>query len=199
MKTTWKTAAALGMAFCLAVVTQAFAQENEKSITERVAQKVAGGQQVCLASKVQGMTVKDKANQNVGQIQDLVIDQSGQVKFLAIAAQEGATDTPAARRQPGQPGQPQLGGAANQNQKLTLIPFEQAQFHEGETATQNYVSLNLDKDRITQAPSFTRMELTAKGQEAQWMSRVKQFYGNETGAARPDFNPNEEKKPEERE
>ena len=196
MRKTWKMATALGTAFGLLLVAQAFAQEKEgESIKKQLVQKVAGQQKVCLASKVHGMNVKDKANQNLGQIQDLVIDQTGQVQYLAIAAQEGAAD-----RLPGQPprrtpGQPGARAGADQNQKLTLIPFEAAQFHEGETAAQAYVSLNLDKDRITQAPSFTRTQLTAQGQEAQWMSRVDQFFGRQKGeSARPDLNRTEEKK-----
>jgi hypothetical protein len=73
--------------------------------------------------------------------------------------------------------------------KLTLVPFDACVFHEGETEAQNYVSVNLDKDRIGQAPTFTVQQLSAQGQQAQWMSQVDQFFEREkTGAARPDLN-----------
>ncbi len=72
---------------------------------------------------------------------------------------------------------------------MTLVPFESVEFHEGETEAQNYVSLNIDKDRFTQAPSFTAQQLTAQAGQGQWMSQVDTFFEREkSGAARPDLN-----------
>jgi hypothetical protein len=40
-----------------------------------------------------------------------------------------------------------------------------------------------------QAPSFTRQQLTAQAQQAQWMSQVDKFFNREAGgAARPNLN-----------
>jgi hypothetical protein len=203
MKRTWKTACALSCALCLLVVTQALGQATQTRNPdrgERALDKAAGQQKICLASKVTKMMVKDKANQPIGQIQDLVIDESGQVKYLAISAQADAAaiDRSQPRTTPGappdRPGEQlnkgtQTTGRTLAGSKLTLVPFDAVQFHEGETEAQNYVSLNLDKDRISQAPSFTAQQLTAQGQQAQWMSQVDQFFEREkTGAARPDLN-----------
>lgn len=206
MKRTWKTACALSCALCLLVVTQALGQATQtrnQERGERALDKAAGQQKVCLASKVTKMMVKDKANQPLGQIQDLVIDESGQVQYLAISTQAdaAATDRLQPRTTPGappdRPGEQlnKAAGTQTRNQasalggKLTLVPFDAVQFHEGETEAQNYVSLNIDKDRISQAPSFTAQQLTAQGQQSQWMSQVDQFFEREkTGAARPDLN-----------
>jgi hypothetical protein len=202
MKNTWKTACALCSAVCLLVVTQALGQVTQPrnpAQKEALGRADAGQQKICLASKVTKMMVKDSANGAIGQIQDLVIDETGQVQYLAISAQDAAaTDrlqprsTPGARanEQPGaQPAGRTEAPARNLTAKLTLVPFDAVQFHEGETEAQNYVSLSIDKDRFSQAPSFTVQQLTAQGQQATWMAQVDQFFGREkSGAARPDLN-----------
>jgi len=181
-----------------------------------------GQQKFHLASKLTKMNVKDSTNQSIGQIQDLLIDDSGQVQYIAITAQGAAAanerlqprtpgaqsnqpgtrseDQPSARpdqpgARPGQPGarlQPGAGAsdvAEARMSKVTLVPYDAVEFHEGETAAQAYVILNIDKDRFTQAPTFTAQQLTAQGQQAQWMSQVDQFFDREkSGAARPDLN-----------
>jgi hypothetical protein len=191
MKTTWKKLCVAGTVMGVLAVTQAFGQatqvgQQQKSLIERA----AGTQKVCLATKALGMTVKDKANQNVGQVRDLVIDESGQVQYLAIASQEREATiqrNPAEPKTDREPGQALREIAANT--KLTLVPYEAAQFHEEAIPTQSYVSLNLDKDRLMQAPSFTRQQLTAQAQQAQWMSQVDKFFNREAGgAARPNLN-----------
>ncbi len=203
MRMTWKATCGMAMAMSLFVVVQAYSQvgqarnQREQNPLER---RAAGQHQLNLASKLLDMSVKDKANQTIGQIQDLVIDESGQVQYLAVStqSQDARTGVPGARQpqprtprtttQPGQAG-------ADQNEKLTLIPFELAQIHEGQTPTQNYASVNLDKDKITQAPSFTRTQLTMGGQQAQWMSQVDKFFNRQKGnVARPNLNDREERK-----
>jgi sporulation protein YlmC with PRC-barrel domain len=196
MKRTWKTAYVFGTALSLLVVTQAFGQVRQPGQEDSAQRRQAGQQQagqktICLASKLTEMQVKDKSNQALGKIEDLVIDQDGQVQYLAINthAQAGAArQQPGARTQPGQPGQPgQRAGQAGQ--KLTLVPFDAVEIHSGETEAQNYVSLNIDKDKLSQAPSFTEQQLTSQAGQAQWMSQVDQFFDREKeGAARPDLN-----------
>lgn len=209
MKTTWKKACAFSTALCLLAVTQAMGQvrqpgDQDNALQRRDAtQQRSGQQKFALASKMTNMSVKDKSNQNIGQIQDLLIDQDGKVQYLAISTQGQAgagTTSPATRSQPGQtpgartqPGQTpgaRTGQQADPNAKLVLVPFDAVELHTGETATQNYVSLkDIDKDRLSQAPSFTRQQLTSQQQQAQWMSQVDQFFDREkSGAARPDLN-----------
>ncbi len=206
MKTTFRNAFVVGSALSLLVGMQIFAQKTQPTKDRNLTQRTAGQHKFCLASKVEGMTVKDKANQEVGKIQDLLIDQSGQVQYLAIATQgqqdpternaatNNATERNVAR------GNAAGRNAADKNAKLTLVPFEAAQFHDGQIQSQNYVTLNLDKDRLMQAPSFTAQQLAAQGQQSQWMSQVDQFFNREGGAsARPNLNRDQDriKKPEE--
>ncbi len=184
MRMTWKSTGGVAMVLSLCLVTQAYSQVGQQARERNPLQgKAAGQQKVCLATKIEGMTVKDKENQSIGTIQDLVIDESGQVQYLAVNPREqaaGGTRTP--RTQPGRAG-------VDQNVKLTLIPFELAQFHEGETQAQNYASVNLDKDRIMQAPSFTRTQLASQAQQSQWMSQVDKFFDRQKGnVARPNLN-----------
>jgi len=213
MKRTWKTASALSTALCLLVVTQAMGQITQprnpgKALQRGAAEREAAtGQKFSLASKLTKMTVKDSANQSIGQIQDLLIDDSGQVEYVAIAIQDAAatdrlqprtpgarpdqpgarSDQPAVRPQPGATTRGELAGA--QVGKVTLVPFEAVQFHQGDAEAQAYVILSIDKDRFTQAPTFTVQQLTTQGQQTQWMSQVNQFFEREkSGAARPDLN-----------
>lgn len=197
MKNTWKMACVVSTALCLLTVTQAMGQATQKRNQDNAVERTPASQQkVCLASKVTKMMVKDKGNQPIGQIQDLVIDESGQVQYLAIAAQghAGTSNRSQPERTPGartdkQPGDQARNPVGNQTAKLTLVPFDAVQFHEGENEAQNYASLNIDQDRFTQAPAFTSQQLTAQAQQAQWMSQVDQFFEREkNGAARPDLN-----------
>ncbi len=98
MKNTWKTACVLSSALSLLLVTGAMGQATQTR-EGALKRQPAGQQKICLASKVTKMMVKDKANQPLGQIQDLVIDESGQVQYVAISAQGGAAATD--RLQPG--------------------------------------------------------------------------------------------------
>jgi sporulation protein YlmC with PRC-barrel domain len=217
MMKTWKTACALSSAVCLLVVTQAMGQltqprnPGQGALERGAAQREATGQKFNLASKLTKMNVKDSANQTIGQIQDLLIDETGQVQYVAIAVQGAAADrlqprTPGARsdqpavrpEQPGaRPEQPsaRLQPGAREEvadarmSKITLVPFESVEFHDGATAAQAYVMLSIDKDRFTQAPTFTVQQITAQGGQATWMTQVDQFFERDkSGAARPDLN-----------
>ena len=193
MRTTWKMACVLGMTLGLLTATQAMGQVKQPGQEDRLGQKQADQKKICLASKVTGMTVKDQSNQQCGKIQDLVIDESGQVQYLAISTEASATGSEKPARTPGQqPGQ----AGADVNAKLTLVPFEAAEFHEGEISSQNYVSLkNIDKDKLAQAPTFTAEQLASQSQQAQWMAEVDRFYDRQkSGAARPDL---KDEKPDE--
>jgi len=234
MKNTWKTACALSSAVCLLVVTQALGQvtqprnAGQATLEREGADRGAAGQKKFnLASKLTKMNVKDSANQTIGQIQDLLIDQSGQVQYVAIAVSDAATgsdrlqprtpgarsdqpgarsDQPGARsgqsdansdqpgRRSGQPGARLQPGTTNDvagihASKVTLVPFDAVEFHDGATAAQAYVMLNIDRDRFSQAPTFTVQQLTMQGSQTTWMSQVDQFFERDSsGAARPDLN-----------
>jgi sporulation protein YlmC with PRC-barrel domain len=178
------------------------AQERARQRAQQATGAQAGQGQVCLASKLQEMTVKDQAGQEFGKIQDLVIDSQGQVRYLAIAKQAGgqqAAQPQAGQRRPGaeepeeraqqQAQQPAARGQhqAGQAGQLTLIPWEVAQIHEGTTPQQSYVTLKIEAERLQQAPTFTAQQLTSKEGQQQWMAQVNQFFGQLRGAARPEF------------
>jgi hypothetical protein len=178
------------------VVTQALGQATVPRTQKQPGlerEAAAGAQKFNLASKLTKMTVKDSANQSIGQIQDLLIDDSGQVQYVAIVVQgaAGATDrlqprTPGARSD--QPAARTQTEAAVQSGKVTLVPYEAVQFHAGDAEAQAYVLLSIDKDRFSQAPTFTVQQITT-GQQAQWMTQVDTFFEREkSGAARPDLN-----------
>lgn len=180
-------------------------EQAESRLRQRAGQAIAqaGQGQFCLASKLEEMTVKDQSGQAYGQVKDLVIDQQGQVRYLAISkgaghqagqrpgaaeqAQERAQQQAERAQQPAERAQQQAGRAQQQSGQLTLIPWEVAKIHEGTTPEQAYVSLNIEAERLQQAPSFTEQQLTSKEGQQQWMAQVNQFFGQLRGAARPEF------------
>lgn len=83
------------------------------------------------ASKLIGMNVKSTQNQNLGKIEDLVIDhESGRVAYAVLSA----------------------GGFFGIGDKLIAIPFEALSLQKG---AENLV-VNMDKQRLEQAPGFTK-------------------------------------------
>jgi hypothetical protein len=195
-------AAALGavlLSSAWAQETQTQREQAETRLRQRAGQAIAKAAEgrICLASKLQEMTVKDQSGKEFGKVQDLVIGQQGQVRYLAIAKQAAQ---PQAGQRPGATDQPQQPAArgqqpAGQAGQLTLVPWDVAEFHEGATPAESYVSLNIEAERLQQAPSFTEQQLTSKEGQQQWLAQVIQFYGRLRGAARPEF---ERQQPEQR-
>jgi hypothetical protein len=113
----WKPITVLSAGVGLLLICQAVAQETRTQAQQRQTQQAAaeGHHKVCLASKLNGVAVKDKSDQAIGKIQDLVIDSQGQVLYLAIAAQAGVgAQGVQLQRQPAQQAQQQNQQAANQ-------------------------------------------------------------------------------------
>ncbi len=212
MRKIWAIGAVLGLAMVTQVYAQLGQQEEQRARDDRA---VAGAHKFCLASQVKGMTVTDKGNQPCGQIQDLAIDQTGRVQYLAIdlrhdAANADATDVDAADRPRSRPTADERRAARGEanvedaNAKLTLVPFELCRFHDAKGArdaeSQGFVSLNIEQARLAEAPTFTRQQLEMIGRQPQLISKVDNYFVRDTsGAARPDFNQRRQQQEQERE
>ena len=97
-----------GNGLSLFMVTQAYSQgtspatkgkKSARTQSRRPTQSLPG-------HELTGMTVKDKANQSIGQIQDLVIDESGQVQYLAVNTHVAGREPARPELQQPQPGRP---------------------------------------------------------------------------------------------
>jgi sporulation protein YlmC with PRC-barrel domain len=83
------------------------------------------------ASKLIGMQVRNTKNETLGKINDLVIDQkSGKVAYVAMS----------------------IGGVLGVGDKLVAVPFEAFTPNQG----QDGLMLNIDKQRLQQAPGFSQ-------------------------------------------
>lgn len=185
---------------------------------QRQAHSQTGEKQFCLSTELIGMSVKAQGEEEVGQVQNLIINREGQVQYLAVSTSgQGQSDRATSRipgqqqgqpgqqdragqerpglERPGQAGQERPGAAQNRAQaqgaggQLTLVPWEMAELHSGATPDQSYVTLNIEKDRLTSAPSFSQQQLTSEQGQAQIVAQVDQFFQirERRGAARPEL------------
>lgn len=152
-------------------------QQGERASTQQ--------KEFCLASKVIGMHVKAKGEEQVGEIRNLVINRDGQVQYLAVST-SGADKPRAQILKPDRSAQDRTAAATG---KLTLVPWQLVKMHEGETAEQTYAAIDIEKDRLMEAPSFTEQQLTASTGQMQLTAQVDQFFNVRTqrGAARPEL------------
>lgn len=175
-------------------------QQRQQQLQQRQqAQRQTSQKEFCLASDVIGMHVKAKGDEQVGEIKNLLINEQGQVKYLAVKTSHATTaatdrDRPATEARETPPAeilqqreQQRTGDATADSGKLTLVPWELAKMHEGESAAQSYVMIDIEKERLTSAPSFTEQQLTARTGQMQLTAQVDQFFNvrSQRGAARP--------------
>jgi len=180
-------------------------QRQELRQARRQSSDRQGQKEFTLASKVIGMQVKAKGDEAIGEIRNLLINEDGQVEYLAVstsaAGGTAASATPSAQiiqpdRTPQADRAPQAdrrseGAAATATAggKLTLIPWDVVKLQQGEAAGQGFVMVEIEKDRLMTAPSFSEQQLTAQSGDTQWTTQVDQFFNvrSQRGAARPEL------------
>jgi len=189
-----------GAALIVAGLTVAQEPDAQRSArqqrqAQQQAHRQAGEKQFCLSTELIGMPVKAEGEEEAGQIQNLIISSEGQVQYLAVSTEaQGRLD-----RQPEQPGElprtgkdrsgARRGRAGAAGGQLVLVPWQLAKFHAGETPGQQYVSVNIEKDRLMSAPSFTQQQLSSAQEQDQIMAQVNEFFNirQRRGAARPEL------------
>jgi sporulation protein YlmC with PRC-barrel domain len=106
-------------------------------------------------SKIVGLSVKNEKNEDLGKIEDLVIDENGQVRYAAIS----------------------FGGFLGFNNKLFAVPFKALHIKHDPGSSSHYVQVNnVNKAYLEQAegfpsdkwPTFTDEE-TNKKIDAYWL------------------------------
>lgn len=102
------------------------------------------------AKDIIGSTVENPAKQNIGEVEDVIIDfQTGRILFLAVSA----------------------GGFLGVGDKLVAVP--PGQFHMG---TNGKLVLNTTEERLKNAPQFDKSNWPNLGDPA-WASKVYGYYG----------------------
>ena len=99
-----------------------------------------------MAGSLIGRTVRNSAGENLGKVEDLVIDPStGAISFAVLS----------------------FGGLLGVGDKLVAIPWSALELSSG----RDYVLLNVDKNVLVHAPSFDRNHWPDTSDPA-WRSRV---------------------------
>ena len=94
---------------------------------------VAGASAVTFrSSKLVGMNVKNSKNQDLGKIEDLVIDERGHVRYAAIS----------------------FGGFLGFNNKYFAVPWRSLKVKHDTSSNAHYVELNVTKEYLDAAQGF---------------------------------------------
>ncbi len=83
-------------------------------------------------SKLMGLAVKNRANEDLGKIEDLVIDGRGHVRYAAVS----------------------FGGFLGFNNKLFAVPWKALTIKHDVNSSTHYVELNVSKKYLENAPGF---------------------------------------------
>jgi len=108
------------------------------------------------SSKLVGMNVKNSKNQDLGKIEDLVIDERGHVRYAAIS----------------------FGGFLGINNKYFAVPWKALKVKHDAGSSSHYIELNVTKEYLDNAhgfpsdkwPDFADPEMNKKI-EAYWTAR----------------------------
>lgn len=84
------------------------------------------------ASKLMGLTVKNRKNDDLGKIEDLVVDERGHVRYAAVS----------------------FGGFLGFNNKLFAVPWKALTVKHDVNSSTYYVELNVEKKYLENAPGF---------------------------------------------
>jgi sporulation protein YlmC with PRC-barrel domain len=89
------------------------------------------------ASEIQGMTVKNKADEELGTVKDIVIDvRAGQVKYAALS----------------------YGGFLGVGDKLFAVPWDAFEHRHEASDDEHTLVLNIDQETLKNAPGFHQSE-----------------------------------------
>ena len=108
------------------------------------------------ASEIAGTDIKNRNQEDLGEVQDLVIDpETGDIRYAVIS----------------------FGGVMGLGDKLFAVPFdllEAPEVKEGDDLA--YFTLDIDKSRLETAPGFERSKWPDFNEQA-WCAEVDKFYG----------------------
>jgi putative membrane protein len=96
-----------------------------------------GGADLMLASKLIGSTLYSSANENVGDVNDIVIDKSGNIRGVVVG----------------------VGGFLGLGEKDVLVPLDRIQFGRDESNNMKF-TITATRQELEQAPSFDRKHWT---------------------------------------
>lgn len=105
------------------------------------------------ASKVIGMAVKNAAGEDLGKIEDLVIDDRGNVRYAALS----------------------FGGFLGFNDKLFAVPYNALTYKANPDSETSHVQLNVEKKLLEKAPGFPKDQWPNFG-DVKFHKEIDDFY-----------------------
>lgn len=159
MQRTCLTVLAAGL---LAAATTVQAQQVQVEAKAQVVQPQVDEMGFYRTSELIGMPVRAQDGQELGQIQDLMVDsRTQQIRYFVLSTGEKVTA----------------------NSKLRVMPWTIAR---PQFAQENrHVVVQMEPERLRQAPVFTQQQIWAP--QPVWVEDVNRFYGVRQRVARPDF------------
>ncbi|HVC94496.1 MAG TPA: PRC-barrel domain-containing protein [Pirellulales bacterium] len=116
------------------------------------------GSGFCRVRELDGMKVKNKEGEDLGKIDDLVIElDDGQVSYAALS----------------------FGGLLGVGNKLFAIPWSALEVKTGKDAKDKYFVLGVDKERLKKAPGFDKGHWPDLADRS-WSKEVDEFYATHT-------------------
>jgi len=146
----------IGLTACWAAIasTQLFAAEPAATETQA---KAASGDKILAAktfraSKLTGMNVRNLQGEELGTIDDFVIDvQTGKVQYAAMS----------------------VGGLLGVGDKLFAVPFAQLKFDHGQD--EMFFVLDMSKEKIAAAPGFNQSDWPDFA-DPSWAAKIDKHY-----------------------
>lgn len=105
------------------------------------------------AKSVVGLTVKNRAGEDLGKVEDLVIDDRGLVRYAAVS----------------------YGGFLGFNDKLFAVPYSSFSFKSDKNGALSHAELNVDKKILENAPGFPKDSWPDFGDDTMNKS-IEEFY-----------------------
>jgi sporulation protein YlmC with PRC-barrel domain len=162
MRKTGVTLMAILFVFAL-LAGQAFAdQQRGQTDTQMQDQQMRGttsmhgqAQEINRASEIKGRNVQNQQGQDLGQVDDLVFDNEGNISYLVISR----------------------GGVMGVGADLVPIPWKEDKI----SIQEDNVILNMDQEKLDQAPSFSSGEWDNMSQQ-EFQQRVHGYYEKDSPA-----------------
>lgn len=163
-------------------------QDSERNLRQQQfqTQRHTAEKELSLATDLIGMTVKIQGEEEWGQIQNLLVNTEGHIQYVALS--QGATAS--VDRSAAQQRSARAATRTDAQGQLILVPWDMAKIHSADTPTESYVLIEIEKDRLMQAPKFSQQQLTTRQGFVQVTTEVDQFFNvrQRRGAARPELN-----------
>jgi len=116
----------------------------------------------CRVRELDGMKVKNMEGEDVGKIEDLVIElDNGHVSYAALS----------------------FGGVLGVGNKLFAIPWNALEVKTGKDANDKYFLLAVDKERLKEAPGFDKSQWPDLADRS-WSKEVDEFYAPHSKTAK---------------